>query len=187
MKESLISFEQEIAALFEAGQIRSPVHLSKGNEDDLIVIFKQIKPADFVFSTHRSHYHALLKGIPKEWLKNEILRNRSITINNAEYKFFSSAIVGGILPIAVGVAMAGETVWVFVGDMAAEAGIFYECQKYAQQQYLPITFVVEDNGYSVNSPTREVWGLEKARRYNVKYYEYERVYPHVNSGVWVTF
>ena len=87
-KESLISFEQEIASLFEDGEIRSPTHLSKGNEDALIEIFKQVKPTAWVFSTHRSHYHALLKGIPPEWLKAEILANHSITINNAEYRFF---------------------------------------------------------------------------------------------------
>ena len=146
--EALIAFEQEIAQLFEQGQIRSPVHLSGGNEDALIRIFQSIKPTDWVFSTHRSHYHALLKGIPKEWLKAEILANRSITINNAEHHFFSSAIVGGILPIAVGVAMTGQTVWCFCGDMAGSTGIFYECLQYAQGHDLPITFVIEDNGYT---------------------------------------
>ena len=186
MKESLISFEEEIASLFEAGQIRSPVHLSRGNEDDLIEIFKRIKPADWVFSNHRSHYHALLKGIPKEWLKAEILNNRSITINNAEYKFFSSAIVGGILPIAVGVAMTGQTVWCFAGDMAAESGIFHECIKYANGHNLSIHFVVEDNGLSVETPTKEVWGMERWHP-NVIRYRYQRGYPHQGMGDFVQF
>ena len=113
-EDDLISFEAEIAALFEQGKIRAPVHLSKGNEAELIRIFKDIKPNEWVFSNHRSHYAALLKGIPADWLKAEILAGRSITLNNREHKFFSSAIVGGILPIAIGVAMAGETVWCFV-------------------------------------------------------------------------
>ena len=176
MKEALISFEKEIAELFEQGKIHSPVHLSKGNEDALVEIFKQIEPTDWVFSTHRSHYHALLKGIPREWLKAEILKNRSITINNAEYKFFSSAIVGGILPIAVGVAMTGQTVWCFVGDMAAETGIFHECVKYANGHNLPIYFVVEDNGLSVDTPTEKVWR-----------YSYQREFPHQGSGTFVIF
>jgi len=176
LKQGLIEFEKDIAELFGDGQIYAPVHLSGGNEDALIEIFKGIKPDDWVFSTHRSHYHALLKGISAEWLKGEILKGNSISINNAEYKFFSSAIVGGILPIAVGVAMMGEKVWVFCGDMAAETGIFHECVKYAHGHDLPITFVVEDNGYSVDTPTEKVWG-----------YSYKRIFPHQGVGTFVLF
>ena len=176
MKETLVSFEEEIVALFEAGQIRSPVHLSRGNEDALIEIFKDIKPTDWCFSNHRSHYHALLKGIPPEWLKAEILANRSITINNSEYRFFSSAIVGGILPIAVGVAMMGQTCWVFCGDMASETGIFHECVKYATGHKLPIHFIVEDNGLSVLTPTEKVWR-----------YSYQREFPHQGVGKYIIF
>ena len=175
-KAGLIAFEADIARLFEQAKIPSPCHLSGGNEDALIDIFQHIKPTDFVFSNHRSHYHALLKGIPPEWLKDEILANHSITINNAEYNFFSSAIVGGILPIAVGVAMMGETCWVFCGDMAAETGIFHECIKYATGHQLPIHFVVEDNGFSVLTPTEKVWR-----------YSYDRTFPHQGSGVFVIF
>ena len=176
IKEELIAFEADIANLFEQVKIPSPVHLSGGNEDALIDIFQHIKPVDWVFSNHRSHYHALLKGIPPEWLKAEILANHSITINNAEYKFFSSAIVGGILPIAVGVAMMGETAWVFCGDMAAETGIFHGCVKFATGHELSIHFVVEDNGYSVLTPTEKVWR-----------YSYERTFPHQGSGAFVLF
>ena len=175
-KEELIAFEADIAILFEQGLIPSPVHLSKGNEDDLIEIFKNVKKDDWVFSNHRSHYHALLKGIPSLWLKDEILKNRSITVNNTAYNFFSSAIVGGILPIAVGVAMTGRTCWVFCGDMTAETGIFHECVKYATGHKLPIHFVVEDNGLSVETPTEKVWR-----------YSYERELPHQGSGKFVIF
>src|SRR3990167_290064 len=157
-EDDLIAFEAEIAALFEQGKIRAPVHLSKGNEAELIRIFKDIKPNEWVFSNHRSHYAALLKGIPRDWLKEEILAGHSITLNNREHKFFSSAIVGGILPIAVGVAMGGAKVWCFVGDMAASTGIFRESVRYAGGHDLPITFIVENNGMSVCTPTREVWG-----------------------------
>ncbi len=173
-KADLIDFETEIASLFEQGKIPAPVHLHGGNEDDLIEIFKNIKPSDWVFSTHRSHYHALLKGIPPEWLKDEIIRGHSITLNNREYRFFSSAIVGGVLPIAVGVAMTQQVVWCFVGDMSAETGIFHECVKYSLGHQLPIHFVVEDNGYSVDTPTDAVWR-----------YSYQRTFPHQGSGVGV--
>lgn len=191
-KEELIAFTNEIKELFDAGKIKSPVHLSMGNEEQLIKIFEQVKPQDWVFSTHRSHYHALLKGIPKEWLKNEILENRSIHISNKQYKFFSSAIVGGICPIATGTALglrlkdSNEHVWCFVGDMAARTGIFYESVRYAEGFDLPVTFVVEDNDLSVNTPTSVVWGNNNGN-HKIKYYEYTRLLPHSGGGKWIKF
>ena len=184
-KEELIDFEQEIADLFEQGRIKAPVHLSGNNEDDLIEIFKHIQKDDWVFSTHRSHYHALLKGVPKEKVKNEILLGHSITLNFAEYKFFSSAIVGSCLPVAVGVAMGGQNAWVFIGDMAAHSGIFHECQQYASGHNLPVYFVIEDNGKSVCTPTKEVWGTQN--KYSKLRYVYENKWPHQGMGKWVTF
>src|SRR3990167_1988105 len=105
-KEELIAFENWTVETFNNGLLKSPVHLSGGNEEQLIEIFKDIKPNDWVFTTYRSHYHALLKGVPEERLKNWILDNKSIHFMDSEYKVFSSAIVGGCLPIALGVAMA---------------------------------------------------------------------------------
>lgn len=102
-KSDLINFEDDIKKVYESGKIKAPIHLSGNNEDQLIKIFKKVKKNDWVFSTWRNHYHALLKGIPKEWLKKEIIEGRSMGINNIKYKFYSSAIVGGILPIALGV------------------------------------------------------------------------------------
>lgn len=191
-KEDLIEFEEEIKQLFLDKKIESPVHLSVGSEEPLIEIFKKVKKDDWAFSTHRSHYHALLKGIDREWLKNEILENRSIHIYNKEHKFFTSSIMAGILPIAVGVAMAlkrkksKHKVWVFLGDMAATMGITYECMKYAARHTLPIVFVIEDNGLSVNTPTEEVWGTHNSKPKIIRY-KYTRVYPHQGVGVWVVF
>jgi len=202
-KQDLMQFEEEIKGLFLEAKIRSPVHLSRGNEEPLIEIFKEIKPKDWVFSTHRSHYHALLHGIPPEWLKQEILAGRSIHIMNAEHHFFTSAIVGGILPIALGVAMAikrkseERKVWCFLGDMASHTGIFHECTTYARNFNLPICFVIEDNSYSTNTPTREIWGfkgdappegsIETWEMGGVLYYRYERGFPHQGCGQWVQF
>lgn len=192
-KQELINFEEEIREAYESGKIRAPVHLCRGNEEPLIKIFKNIKKEDWVFSTHRSHYHALLKGIPKEWVRDEILNKRSISLNNSDYNFFSSAIVGGSLPIAVGTAYALKLegslnhVWAFVGDMAAEMGVFEECTKYSGRNELPITFIVEDNGLSVNTPTQKAWGDCKNGKANIIRYSYERVYPHHGSGRFVQF
>src|ERR1700722_16852407 len=162
-KAALIKFEEEIADIFTAGKIRAPVHLSDGNEDALIEIFKKIKSDDWVFSTHRSHYHALLHGIDPGWLRDEIVRGNSISICNPKHYFYSSGIVNGSTPIALGVAMrfkrkrALQRVWVFVGDMAAEGGIFHESVKYAERNDLPITFIVEDNGISTHTATQKAW------------------------------
>jgi pyruvate dehydrogenase E1 component alpha subunit len=69
--EDLIEFENSIIKEWENGKIRGPIHLSNGNEKQLIEVFKRISKKDWVFSTWRSHYHALLKGIPAKWLKKE--------------------------------------------------------------------------------------------------------------------
>jgi pyruvate dehydrogenase E1 component alpha subunit len=193
-KAGLIQFERKMADHWEAGKVRGPIHLSGGNEDQLIEIFKYIKKSDWVFSTWRSHYHALLKGVPSEWLEQEILDGRSITIVNKEEKFYSSAIVGAIIPIATGVAMANkrdgkdEKVWCFVGDMAFETGGFYEMHKYAQRYELPIHFIVEDNGVSTNTPTEETWnGIKRDVPNNVIWYNYKKEWPHYGTGKWVIF
>lgn len=185
-KEDLIAFEEEIAKLYSQGKIPGPVHLSYGNEEALIEIFKNIRDKDWIFSTHRSHYHALLKGIPGGWLLEEILAGHSITINNPNYNFYASAIMGDIASVAVGKALAlklknaGEHVWCFVGDMFAEMGTFAESVKYAERNGLPITFVVEDNGLSVVTPTQEAWGLEQpGQTGKVIRYQYRNTrYPH---------
>lgn len=192
-KQDLINFEEDIKKIYESGKIRAPIHLSGNNEDKLIKIFKNIKKDDWVFSTWRNHYHALLKGIPKKWLKKEIVAGRSMGINNIKHKFYSSAIVGGILPIALGVAKSiklkkqKNKVWVFVGDMTFETGVFYECYKYSKNFKLPLKFVVEDNNMSTNSPTDKVWGKKNKPPKDVIKYNYKRKYPHHGTGGWVLF
>ncbi|OGI63975.1 hypothetical protein A2642_04685 [Candidatus Nomurabacteria bacterium RIFCSPHIGHO2_01_FULL_39_10] len=183
-KEELVAFEEEIARLYAQNKIPGPIHLSYDNEEALIKIFENVQDQDWVFSTHRSHYHALLKGIPRDWLRDEILAGRSITINNPDYKFYASAIMGDIVSIATGVAMGlklrnvQEHVWCFVGDMCAEMGVFDESVKYAERNDFPITFVVEDNGLSVVTLTQAVWGLSP-RRSKIIRYEYRNTkYPH---------
>jgi radical SAM superfamily enzyme YgiQ (UPF0313 family) len=192
-EKDLIDFEEDIREIYEAGKIRAPVHFCRGNEIPLIEIFKNVKKEDWIFSTHRSHYHALLKGVSREWLKNEILNLRSIHINSREHNVFTSSIVGGALPIALGAALGiklrkgSERVWVFVGDMCAEMGVFHECVKYAKGHNLPISFVVEDNDLGVDTPTKKVWGEEDFGNTHILRYKYIRVYPHHGSGKWVAF
>jgi pyruvate dehydrogenase E1 component alpha subunit len=192
-KKDLINFELDIKKIYEAGKIKAPIHLSGNNEDSLINIFKKIKKNDWVFSTWRNHYHALLKGIPIDWLKKEIIAGRSMGINNIKYKFYSSAIVAGTIPIALGVAKAlklkkkNQKVWVFIGDMTFETGMFHECYKYAKNHKLPLKFVVEDNNLSTNTPTNKVWVKKSKIPKDVIYYKYKRKYPHHGTGGWVLF
>lgn len=189
----LIKFEELIVSHWEDAKIRGPVHLSNGNEDQLIEIFKRIKSTDWVFSTWRSHYHAMLKGVDLEWLENMILAGKSITICGMEQKFYSSAIVTATLPIALGVAQglkksgSSDKVWVFIGDMSFESGIFYEVHKYARNFDLPLYFVVEDNGISTYTPTEATWHHKRDIPDDVIHYNYKSKYPHYGSGKWIAF
>jgi TPP-dependent pyruvate/acetoin dehydrogenase alpha subunit len=192
--QDLIDFENDIISHWEGGEIKGPIHLSNGNEKELIRIFSKIGIDDWVFSTWRSHYHALLHGMEPDKLKQKILDGKSITIVDKESKFYASAIVTGTLPIALGVAKAiklqgsDNKVWVFLGDMAFESGIFYEVHKYARNYDLPLYFVVEDNGVSTNTPTLDTWnGIQREIPEDVIYYKYESKFPHYGTGKWVVF
>ena len=194
-KETLIDTENRIRESFKQKRIRYMFHMCGGNEDSLIRIFNEIRPQDWVFSTHRSHYHALLKGMSPDELIERVELGESMHLYSKELKLFSSSIVGGALPIALGTALAikrkglDEKVWVFIGDMCACMGVFHECLLYAEGHELPITFVIEDNGYCINTNTFEAWGkvpCEWGSSY-VRCYGYKRVYPHAGSGDFVDF
>jgi pyruvate dehydrogenase E1 component alpha subunit len=104
--ESLKNFESEIGDIFNSGKIKAPVHLSDGNEEGLINVFKNVSGTDWVLCSWRSHYQSLLKGVPAELVKSEIISGRSISLCFPQHRVFSSAIVGGHVSISVGIAMA---------------------------------------------------------------------------------
>jgi pyruvate dehydrogenase E1 component alpha subunit len=202
--QDLIDFEEDIANCFNNKQIKAPVHLYNGNEEQIIKIFEFIKPQDWVFCSWRSHYQCLLKGVPKLIVKKRILEGKSITLSFPEYKLYSSAIVGGIVPIALGTAFSNklkqnnETVWVFSGEMTVRTGTWRETYAYAIAHDLPIKFIEEDNGKSVCTPTDKVWNykefkndisLEDQLKSNQKYiyYKYESKYPHAGAGQRIQF
>ncbi len=198
-KKDLINFEEEIASLFNQGKIRAPVHLYQGNEDKIIEIFKKINKQDWVFCSWRSHYQCLLKGVPKEEVKNEILSGRSISLCFPEYKIYSSALVGGSIPIAVGTAMSlklrkekSAMVYCFMGEMTSETGIAHECIKYSRNFDLPIHFVIEDNSLSVCTDTRKTWqqknlSFEGSNDKFVTFYSYKSKWPHAGAGKRIQF
>jgi len=196
--EELIAFEEDIAAEFNAAKIKAPVHLYSGNEQEMIGIFQRVRPEDWVLCSWRSHYQCLLKGVPPEEVKAEIMAGHSITLNFPEQRVLSSAIVTGVLPIAVGLGMGiardggSERVWCFLGDMTSETGSAHECIKYVRNHRLPVHFVIEDNGKSVCTDTRETWAADRLTYEGVNdpyvtFYQYETKYPHAGAGQRVQF
>ena len=197
-EKDLITFEEEVADHFNSAKIKAPVHLYYGNEKQLIKIFERVNQNDWIFCSWRSHYQCLLKGVPKDLLMKKILEGKSISLCFPEYNIYSSAIVGGVLPIAVGVAMnlknnkKQNNVFCFMGDMTSETGIAHESIKYSQKHDLPITFIIEDNQKSVMTDTRETWNTNNLTYQNsddpkIIYYSYTTKYPHAGAGTRVQF
>ena len=191
-KKELIEFEEDIADCFNKKMIKAPIHLYNGNEDAIIGIFDTvIKKEDWVMCSWRSHYQCLLHGVPKEELKQAILDGKSITLSFPKYKILSSAIVGGIIPIALGTALGikrrneKNKVVVFVGEMSSETGAFHESLKYSINYDLPIIFVIENNFKSVCTPTDKVWNNQNSWKSfsnkKIIYYEYTSKYPHAGG------
>lgn len=196
--DDLIDFEDKVAETFNNAEIKAPVHLYSGNETQIIKVFQDIKENDWVLCSWRSHYQCLLKGVPQDEIFSEILAGHSISLCFPKYKIFSSAIVGGTLPIAVGIALAEKKkesnnyVHCFIGDMTSETGIAHEAIKYSINHELPIRFIIEDNDLSVCTETRKTWGIEKLSYEDLNspqviYYKYQSKYPHAGAGKRIQF
>ena len=200
----LMLFEEEVKTRYDNAEIKAPTHLTSGNEEQLITIFQYVHPDDWVFCSWRNHYHALLHGIPREALMDLIVRGKSMSVYSKNPKMYSSSIVAGTIPIALGIAKAlkmkqdkflkkdyykdkDRKVWCFIGDMTFETGIFYEAYKYVTNFKLPLQFVVEDNNLSTNTPTDETWGGKRDIPSDVIYYQYTSKYPHHGTGNWILF
>jgi pyruvate dehydrogenase E1 component alpha subunit len=186
-KEELIAFEDRIGDLYLDNKLPFLFHLSGGNEDELIEIFKNIKEGDYVISNHRSHYHALLHGIPPEVVEQRILDGRSMFIYDRERNFFCSAIIGGTPAIAAGIAWAlkrkgsDKKVWCFIGDGTEDNGHTYEAIRYVDGFDLPCKFIIENNNRSVEATNEERWGKKANYEWNspsVIKYHYDITYPH---------
>ena len=197
-KNDLINFEKRVANTFNKARIKAPVHLYSNNEEQMIEVFKDINKDDWVFCTWRSHYQCLLKGVPENELYEKICKGLSISLCFPKYKIFSSGIVSGSIPIAVGAAIsiklnkAKNRVHCFMGDMTSETGIAHECIKYSKNHNLPIRFIIEDNEVSVCTDTRKTWGTDLLTYENVDdpmivYYKYKNTYPHAGAGTRVQF
>lgn len=157
--------EEKIAEEYPHQQIRCPVHLCLGQEAIAAGVCANLKHEDIVFSNHRSHGHFLAKGGDLKSMIAEIYgkaagccggRGGSQHLIDISANFLGSTpIVGGVVPVAVGVAFASflrkekiVTV-IFIGDAAFEEGVVHESLNFASLKKLPIIFVCENNLFSV--------------------------------------
>ena len=162
-------FEERVAELLcSQPEIICPVHLYIGQEAVAVGVCANLRRDDYVFSTHRSHGHYIAKGGDIRALMAEMYgkvtgcskgRGGSMHLASPDVGLLgSSAIVGGIIPIAVGTALASslkeqDTVSVaFFGDGAVDEGVWYESLNFASLKKLPIVLVCENNLYSTHMP-----------------------------------
>ena len=196
-KEDLIRYENEIVDMYDNGEITSMLHVCGGNEDELISIFKNIKEGDYIFSSHRTHYHYLLAGGNIEDLKNKLINGESMYVFNKDINFLSTSIVAGAPCISAGIALglkmskSDKHVWCFIGDGAEDQGHFYEAVRYVEGFDLPCTFIIEDNDRSVDATKKDRYGNSEMiwnEKYVIKY-NYIPTYPHTgtNSKKWLKF
>lgn len=190
-KQDLINFSDLIAKEYLDRNLRVTFHLSGGNEDKLLDIFKDIKEGDYVLSTHRNHYHALLHGIPADDLAQRVIDGRSMYIFDRKKNFFTSCIIGGTCAIAAGIAWAlkrkGSTqkVWCFIGDGTEDSGHFYEAARYVEGHDLPCTFIIEDNNMAVGATKKDRWGANASTYFSpscVKRYSYTPTRQHIRAS-----
>jgi len=188
--EQLIAFEARVAELWRAGELPFLFHLAGGNERTLINIFQSIRAEDYVFASHRSHYHHLLHEGKEETLLAEIMAGRSMFLFDKRMNFLSSSVLGGVCGIAAGVALAISmnrrdlrTVHRFVGDGAADNGHLYEALRFCQSRELPIQLYIEDNGRSCDSSKRRRGADEDvfAKTSYLHHYGYVPTYPHCQA------
>jgi pyruvate dehydrogenase E1 component alpha subunit len=160
-------FEERCAELYSAEKIRGFLHLYIGEEANAVGVMQALTPDDAVVATYREHGHALARGLPPGEIMAEMFgksggssrgRGGSMHIFDAEHRFYGgNAIVGGGLPIAVGLALADKmkkknrVTCCFFGEGAAAEGEFHEALNLAALWKLPVLFVCENNGYAMGT------------------------------------
>ncbi|MFO1376782.1 MAG: pyruvate dehydrogenase (acetyl-transferring) E1 component subunit alpha [Steroidobacteraceae bacterium] len=160
-------FEDRAAELYGAGAIRGFMHLYNGEEAIAVGTMRALGPGDAIVSTYREHGHAIARGVPMNTLMAELFgkvtgcsrgRGGSMHFFDAATRFYGgNAIVGGGLPLAVGLALAlrmqerdGIAVC-FFGEGAVAEGAFHESLNLAALWHLPVLFVCENNRYAMGT------------------------------------
>jgi len=160
-------FEDRCAELYGAGKIRGFLHLYNGQEAVAVGVMQSLRSTDAIAGTYREHGHAIARGIAPRRLMAELFgketgccrgRGGSMHIFDATTRFYGgSAIVGGCLPLAVGLALAEKLqgrdgiAVCFFGEGAAAEGEFHESMNLAALWSLPVLFVCENNLYAMGT------------------------------------
>jgi pyruvate dehydrogenase E1 component alpha subunit len=159
--------EEKCAELYGAGKIRGFLHLYIGEEAVAAGAIRALAEADSVVATYREHGHALLRGIPMERIMAEMYGKRegcsrgrggSMHLFDAATRFYGgNAIVGGGLPLAVGLGLADtlrrsrRVTACFFGEGAVAEGAFHESMNLAMLWRLPVAFLCENNLYAMGT------------------------------------
>jgi len=165
--------EEEIGRIYPSDKIKSPVHLSIGQEAVSVGVCSALRPDDVIAPTYRGHAAYLAKGGDLERMLAELYgkdagcaRGKGGSmhlIDMAHYVLGASAIVGTTIPVALGYALAlkkegrGRVAVAFFGDGAVEEGVFYESLNFASLKRIPVLFVCENNFYAIHTPLRKRW------------------------------
>jgi len=160
--------EESIAARYHEQKMRCPVHLSIGQEAVAVGVCKAALQTDYLISNHRAHAHYLAKGGSLKQMMAEIYgkstgcclgRGGSMhLVDRSVGMYGSTPIVGGSLPVGVGLAFAtklkkeSDITLIFFGEGSTEEGVFGESLNFAALKNLPVLFICENNLYSVYSP-----------------------------------
>ena len=180
-------FEEKCAELYTQQKIRGFLHLYIGEEAVSVGVIRALKPEDSIVATYREHGQALARGVPMTTVMAEMYgkqegcsggRGGSMHVFDAETRFYGgNAIVGGGLPLAVGVALADKMAGrdsvtaCFFGDGAVAEGEFHESLNLAALWHLPVLFLCENNQYAMGTAIRYTESEqdihEKAASYNM--------------------
>jgi len=160
-------FEEKAAELYSVGKIRGFLHLYIGEEAVAVGAMQALTPEDGIVATYREHGQALARGIPAGSLMAEMYgkangcsrgRGGSMHFFDVSRRFFGGhAIVGGGLPVAVGLALADKLTTqarvtaCFFGDGAVAEGEFHESLNLAALWKLPVLFICENNLYAMGT------------------------------------
>ncbi len=160
-------FEEKAAELYTVGKIRGFLHLYIGEEAVAVGAMQAFTPEDAIVATYREHGQALARGIPAGSLMAEMYgkangcsrgRGGSMHFFDVSRRFYGGyAIVGGGLPIAVGLALADtlqgrrRVTACFFGDGAVDEGEFHESLNLAALWKLPVLFLCENNLYAMGT------------------------------------
>lgn len=168
--------------MYPSDRIKSPVHLSIGQEAVAVGVCEALRPEDVVFGTYRGHAAYLAKGGSLKRMVAELYgkatgaakgKGGSMHLVDVAHGVMGmSAVVATTVPHAAGYAYANRlrgldaVVSCFFGDGASEEGVFFETLNFAAVEALPILFVCENNGYAIHTPqsARQKAGTSIARK-----------------------